>query len=76
MPNERKLLEEYVRAGKLMQLSSLNADGSPIVCNVWYDAHFSSDILRFISRHDRHHSHNIRRPDLAHDVRPLRGAGL
>jgi hypothetical protein len=23
-----------------MQLASLNSDGSPVVCNVWYDAHF------------------------------------
>lgn len=34
MSNERTLLEQYVRAGKLMQLASLNSDGSPVVCNV------------------------------------------
>ncbi|MGH3831834.1 MAG: pyridoxamine 5'-phosphate oxidase family protein [Pseudonocardiaceae bacterium] len=61
MPNERALLEQYVRAGKLMQLASLNSDGSPVVCNVWYDAHFTPDVLRFISRHSRQHSQNIRR---------------
>ncbi len=61
MPDERQLLETYVQAGKLMQLASLSADGSPIVCNVWYDPHFAPDMLRFISRHDRHHSENIRR---------------
>lgn len=60
MPNERALLEQYVRAGKLMQLASLNSDGHPMVCNVWYDAHFAPDILRFISRYDRQHSQNIR----------------
>jgi Pyridoxamine 5'-phosphate oxidase len=60
MPNERALLEQYVLAGKLMQLASLNSDGSPAVCNVWYDAHFAPDILRFVSRYDRQHSHNIR----------------
>lgn len=61
MPDERTLLEDYVRAGKLMQVATLSSNGSPIVCNVWYDPHFSPDQLRFISRHDRHHSENIRR---------------
>ncbi|MEO7195961.1 MAG: pyridoxamine 5'-phosphate oxidase family protein [Pseudonocardiaceae bacterium] len=60
MPNERVLLEHYVQAGKLMQLASLNSDGSPVVCNVWYDAHFAPDVLRFISRSSRQHSQNIR----------------
>ncbi|MGH3548539.1 MAG: pyridoxamine 5'-phosphate oxidase family protein [Pseudonocardiaceae bacterium] len=60
MSNERTLLEQYVRAGKLMQLASLTRDGSPVLCNVWYDAHFAPDVLRFISRHDRQHSQNIR----------------
>lgn len=59
MPNDRALLEDYVRAGKLMQLASLNSDGSPAVCNVWYYAHFAPDILRFISRYDRQHSQNV-----------------
>jgi len=60
MPNERVLLEDYVLAGKLMQLASLNSDGSPVVCNVWYYAHFAPDVLRFISRYDRQHSRNVR----------------
>lgn len=60
MTNERALLEQYVQAGKLMQLASLNSDGSPVVCNVWYDTHFAPDVLRFISRYDRQHSQNIR----------------
>jgi uncharacterized protein YhbP (UPF0306 family) len=59
MPNQRVLLEQYVQAGKLMQLATLNRDGSPAVCNVWYNAHFAPDILRFISRYDRQHSQNI-----------------
>lgn len=60
MPNERAILEQYVHAGKLMQLASLGSDGAPAVCNVWYDAHFTPDVLRFISRYDRQHSQNIR----------------
>lgn len=60
MSNERVLLEQYVQSGKLMQLASLNSDGSPAVCNVWYDAHFAPDVLRFISRCDRQHSQNVR----------------
>jgi hypothetical protein len=61
MPTSRELLEQYVKSGKLMQLATLREDGSPAVCNVWYDAHFAPDRLRFISRHDRNHSANIRR---------------
>lgn len=60
MPNERALLEQYVQVGKLMQLASVSSDGAPTVCNVWYDVHFSPDVLRFISRYDRQHSQNIR----------------
>ncbi|MGH3765299.1 MAG: pyridoxamine 5'-phosphate oxidase family protein [Pseudonocardiaceae bacterium] len=60
MSDKRVLLERYVQAGKLMQLSSLTSDGSPVVCNVWYDVHFGPDVLRFISRYDRQHSQNLR----------------
>ncbi len=60
MSTARELLEQYVETGKLMQLATLQADGSPAVCNVWYDVHFKPDLLRFISRHDRNHSANIR----------------
>jgi uncharacterized protein YhbP (UPF0306 family) len=60
MPTPREILEKYIASGKLMQLATLSEDGAPIVCNVWYDAHFAPDRLRFISRHDRHHSANIR----------------
>lgn len=60
MTNLRELLEEYVHCGKLMQLATLTADGWPSVSNVWYDAHFDPDILRFISRDDRLHSASIR----------------
>ncbi|MGW5384106.1 pyridoxamine 5'-phosphate oxidase family protein [Nocardia sp. NPDC003963] len=59
--NERGLLEEYVAGGKLMQLSTVYADGTPRVCNVWYLAAFGPDRLWFLSRQDREHSQNIRR---------------
>jgi catechol 2,3-dioxygenase-like lactoylglutathione lyase family enzyme len=60
MTEPRTALKEYVKAGKLMQLATLSADGSPHMCNVWYDPHFDPDVLRFISRHDRVHSKHIR----------------
>lgn len=63
MPNARELLEQYVSNGKLMQLATLGSDGSPAVCNVWYDFSFAPDALRFISRNDRHHSVNVRRDE-------------
>ncbi|WP_147457015.1 pyridoxamine 5'-phosphate oxidase family protein [Micromonospora pisi] len=52
MPGDRELLEEYVRAGRLMQLASVRADGSPMVGNLWYDPCFDPDLLRFVARHD------------------------
>ncbi|WP_280271562.1 pyridoxamine 5'-phosphate oxidase family protein [Nocardia wallacei] len=58
---ERELLEEYIADGGLMQLSTVRPDGTPVVCTVWYVATFYPDRLRFISRTDRVHSHNIRR---------------
>lgn len=60
MEKSRELLEDYVRSGKLMQLATLRTDGAPELCNVWYDPHFRPDLLRFISRRDRNHSHNLR----------------
>jgi hypothetical protein len=60
MATAREVLELYVADGKVMQLATLRADGSPAVSNVWYDAHFGPDLLRFISRNDRHHSVDIR----------------
>ena len=59
IPTPREFLKEYVESGKLMQLATLRSDGSPELCNVWYDPHFGPDLLRFISRHDRNHSVNI-----------------
>jgi uncharacterized protein YhbP (UPF0306 family) len=61
-----ELVEEYVAGGTLMQLATLDPDGSPAVCTVWYDAGFRPDVLRFISRPDRRHSRNLRaRPRVA-----------
>lgn len=57
---ERQLLTKYVTTGKLMQVASIDADGMPMLCHVWYAATFSPDRLYFISRHDRDHSVNIR----------------
>lgn len=59
MTTPRALLEEYVAGGKLMQLTTLDGDGAPMVCSVWYDPHFGPDRLRWISRHDRAHSRNL-----------------
>ncbi|MFK3985441.1 pyridoxamine 5'-phosphate oxidase family protein [Micromonospora sp. NPDC050397] len=56
MTDDRELLREYVRAGQLMQLATVRADGSPSVGNVWYDPHFAPDVLRFVARHDGWHS--------------------
>ncbi|HZD71224.1 MAG TPA: pyridoxamine 5'-phosphate oxidase family protein [Actinomycetes bacterium] len=58
---ERRLLEEYVTQGKLMQVATLDEHRSPALCHVWYRPAFRPDRLYFISRWDRDHSVNIRR---------------
>jgi uncharacterized protein YhbP (UPF0306 family) len=60
MSSAAGLVEEYVSGGMLMQVATLDADGAPGVCSVWYAAAFRPDLLRFISRPDRRHSRNIR----------------
>jgi uncharacterized protein YhbP (UPF0306 family) len=57
----RALLEAYVRAGKVMQLATLDGQGAPYVCNLWFASAFGPDRLWFISRPSREHSDNIRR---------------
>ncbi|WP_024806561.1 pyridoxamine 5'-phosphate oxidase family protein [Nocardia sp. BMG51109] len=58
---ERELVEDYVGDGGLMQVATVRADGSPVVCTVWYVPSFDPDRLHFISRTDRIHSANLRR---------------
>jgi uncharacterized protein YhbP (UPF0306 family) len=61
MGASRDVLKDYVHGGKLMQVATVASPGSdPYLCSVWYDAHFEPDLVRFISRHDRRHSRNIR----------------
>jgi uncharacterized protein YhbP (UPF0306 family) len=75
---ERALLEAYIEKAKLMQLSTMNRDGTPSMCQVWYSCQFAPDALFFISRKDRVHSANIReRPHVAGAVVdiPLTGLG-
>jgi uncharacterized protein YhbP (UPF0306 family) len=77
-PDGRLLLEEYVRAGMLMQVATTGRDGSPAVCQVWYHAEFDPDRLLFISHPGREHSASIReRPTVAGAVCaiPLTGLG-
>jgi uncharacterized protein YhbP (UPF0306 family) len=61
MEAARKILEEYVNHGMLMQVCSISETGNPALCHVWYRAQFRPDRLYFISRYDRAHSVNIRR---------------
>ena len=61
MAEPRDLLEEYVAQGKAMQLATLDGDGSPVVCNLWYAYGLRPDRLWFISRPARAHCANVRR---------------
>lgn len=60
MRDPRQILERNVTTGKVMQLSTIDPDGAPVVCNLWYASAFAPDRLWFISRHTREHSANIR----------------
>jgi uncharacterized protein YhbP (UPF0306 family) len=60
MTSERKLLEDYVASGTLMQVATISEMCDPSVCNVWYHAEFYPDRLYFLSPRDCEHSANIR----------------
>jgi uncharacterized protein YhbP (UPF0306 family) len=57
---ERRVLEDYVASGLLMQVATVTDSGNPALCHVWYDYSFRPDRVSFMSRNDRDHSHNIR----------------
>ncbi len=61
MADLRELLRDYVRAGKAMQLATIDEHGHPYVNNLWFASSFAPDRLYFISRPTRLHSDNIRR---------------
>ncbi|WP_196814506.1 pyridoxamine 5'-phosphate oxidase family protein [Nocardia sp. BMG111209] len=76
--SERDLLQEYVAAGKLMQVATIAADSTPRVCSVWYAVESDSSRLWFLSRTTREHSANLReRPAVAGAIVaiPLTGIG-
>ena len=60
MTDARTLLEEYVASGKAMQLATMDSDGSPVVCNLWFASALCPDRLFFISRPNRVHCANLR----------------
>jgi uncharacterized protein YhbP (UPF0306 family) len=65
-PDARLLLEEYITAGKVMQLATLDPDGRPYVNNLWFASTLRPDRLYFISRPNRRHCEYIReRPSVA-----------
>jgi len=60
MAEPRDLLEDYVAAGRVMQLATLDRAGAPAVCNLWQASAFQPDRFYFISRPQREHCANIR----------------
>lgn len=60
MEEARNLLEDYVRSAKVIQLATLDADGAPVVCNLWFASAFGPDRLWFMSRPNREHCANLR----------------
>ncbi|MEV0650367.1 pyridoxamine 5'-phosphate oxidase family protein [Phytomonospora sp. NPDC050363] len=60
MSDARALLEEYVSAGKALQLATVDETGAPVVCNLWFASAFGPDRLWFISRPNRAHCVNLR----------------
>ncbi|GAA0257324.1 pyridoxamine 5'-phosphate oxidase family protein [Cryptosporangium japonicum] len=60
MADARKLLEDYVSSGKVIQLATLDATGAPVVCNLWFASAFGPDRIWFMSRPNREHCANLR----------------
>jgi hypothetical protein len=60
MADLRELLVSYVSAGKAMQLATLDPQGDPYVCNLWFASSFEPDRLYFISRPNRLHCEYLR----------------
>jgi uncharacterized protein YhbP (UPF0306 family) len=56
--HERRLLHEYVRKGKLMQLATTSPLGAPWLAHCWYAADERLNLL-FMSRARRRHSLEI-----------------
>ncbi|MFD0556045.1 uncharacterized protein YhbP (UPF0306 family) [Stackebrandtia endophytica] len=69
MSHPRKLLDDYVTQAKVMQLATTDADGAPVVCNLWFASGLRPDRLWFISRENRIHCDNLReRPKVAGSI--------
>ncbi|MFG1920974.1 pyridoxamine 5'-phosphate oxidase family protein [Cryptosporangium sp. NPDC048952] len=60
MEDARKLLEDYVSSGKVIQLATLDPTGAPVVCNLWFASAFGPDRIWFMSRPNREHCANLR----------------
>lgn len=54
-------IADFVNAGRLMQVATLNDVGRPQLCHVWYDFMEFPDRLVFVSRPARQHCGNLRR---------------
>lgn len=54
----RKLIEDYLEKGKLMQIATVK-EGKPWVASVWY-SHDSDWNLYFISQKERRHSQELK----------------
>lgn len=56
----RRLIVDYLREQKLMQLATLGGDGAPWICSVWFG--FDDDLtIYFFSATNRQHSVEIER---------------
>ncbi|GIH28073.1 hypothetical protein Aph01nite_63830 [Acrocarpospora phusangensis] len=72
----RRLLIEHVSTCRLMQLSTLDADGSPTLCTLTFHATFAPDRLHFVAHEDRMHARNLRQdPRAAGAILAARGRG-
>lgn len=60
MVEPRTLMEDYVRSGKVIQLATLDPQGAPVVCNLWFASAFAPDRVWFMSRPSREHCVNLR----------------
>jgi hypothetical protein len=73
----RRLIVDGVAAASLMQVATIDENGFPAICQVWFAPGFEPDRLSFLSREDREHAVNIRKdPRVAASIALEVPAGL
>lgn len=61
----KKLIQDYLKEAKMMQLATVGKDGKPWVCNVWFAADKDLNVYWFSSVTRRHSEEIMQNPHVA-----------